>query len=748
MKRIAFILVSCVVSLWSMAQTVLWDGEDASITGRNAYGGFWDRCNPSVVDNPDNSGINKSNKCLKFTMTGNDSGQKEVACPFRDWMTLNLNGRRRVSLMIRKATNENVKVQLSDPTNDAAGYWQNAAAWYSGGGKWQKLVFDFSTHTGLNDYPGVIAITGQTGDVTTAEDVWIDNIVVEDLPAVNDTPLKDVAAGTLTGPLTLTGFWAKGESLNLDNGWAKVEYDDFDLLAGKMTSNVTSVDMRGATVQNAYNVFAAVNPNMLIYANQWFAVAGDDYAYIATGEDNPVIYYKPAGNYVGDPMPCYIDGEFKVLYLFEKPQNGETYHPFHMVTSSDLSSFTEQGEVLPTGGADSWDAAPGTGCMVKRGDTYYLFYSGNYLGGRGPADYRQTVLRATSTDGLHWTKDGSWHMQAPENGWHKNEFRDPQVWEENGTWHMVLGAKKWNGSVNMPVVAEYTSTNLTDWTGPMVLVQGTNAANFYECPDVFKTANGTYLVYSEINNSDRKVHYLYKPNGASAWTVPAFDVLDGQGFYAGKTAYDGYDRYIFGWCDRRVGNINENGLAWGGTLVTHKLYEKAAGTLALTVPHKFLTNFGTVGTLKTRETSGTVTLSGGTYTMAENSSVSFGRLKVKNAIEATVTASSNTDEVFAFSFVDNSDRDAVYTIRLNLAHQKIYFNKDGSNSVQEINQVPMPRSDDGVYNIRIYNDQSVCVMYVNDQVAFTNRIYGMPKNPWRMACEHGSVTVSGLTVKN
>jgi beta-fructofuranosidase len=289
---------------------------------------------------------------------------------------------------------------------------------------------------------------------------------------------------------------------------------------------------------------------------------------------------------------------------------------------------------------------------------------------------------------------------------------------------------------------------LTDWEGPTVLVQGTNAANFYECPDVFKTANGTYLVYSEINNSDRKVHYLYKPNGASAWTVPADNVLDGQGFYAGKTAYDGYDRYIFAWCDRRVGNINENGLAWGGTLVTHKLYEKAAGTLALTVPHAFLTNFGTVGTLKTRETSGTVTLSGGTYTMAENSSVSFGRLKVKNAIEATVTASSNTDEVFAFSFVDNSDRDAVYTIRLNLANQKIYFNKDGSNSVQEINQVPMPQSADGVYNIRIYNDQSVCVMYVNDQVAFTNRIYGMPKNPWRMACEHGSVTVSGLTVKN
>lgn len=742
MKRIAFILVSCVVSLWSMAQTVLWDGEDHN-------GIWWNRLNLTVVENTVKTGINTSDHCLRFTMTaGNDWSNKEIGANISVLLgsNLNLSGRRRISLMVRKATNTNMKVQLQEPTSGDS-YAQSVAAWYDGGGAWRKLVLDFSTNS-INDYPGVVLIS-QTDAVAASEEVYLDNIVVEDLPAVNNTPLKDIADGTLSGPLTLTGGWAKGSCSKVDGDtWTPVDYDDYAVLAGKMTRNVTSVDMRGATVQNARNVFAAVNPNMLIYANQWFAVAGDDYAYIATGEDNPVIYYKPAGNYVGDPMPCYIDGEFKVLYLFEKPQNGETYHPFHMVTSSDLSSFTEQGEVLPTGDADSWDAAPGTGCMVKRGDTYYLFYSGNYLVGRGPADYRQKVLRATSSDGLHWTKDGSWHMQAPADGWHKNEFRDPQVWEENGTWHMVVGAKKWNGSANMPVVAEYTSADLTTWTGPMVVVEGTNAANFYECPDVFKTTNGTYLVYSEINNSDRKVHYLYKPNGASAWTVPADNVLDGQGFYAGKTAYDGYDRYIFGWCDRRVGSINENGLAWGGTLVTHKLYEKAAGTLALTVPHKFLTNFGTVGTLKTRETSGTVTMSGGTYTMAENSSVSFGRLKVKNAIEATVTASSNTDEVFAFSFVDNSDRDAVYTIRLNLAHQKIYFNKDGSNSVQEINQVPMPRSADGVYRIRIYNDQSVCVMYVNDQVAFTNRIYGMPKNPWRMACEHGCVTVSGLTIKN
>lgn len=294
------ILLSCAVSTIVSAQTVLWDGEDTNITSKNQYGGFWDRGNPSVVNNPEKDGINTSNKCLKFTMTGNEFGQKHVACPFRDWMTLNMNGRRRVSLMIRKTTSENVLIELSDPTNGDANYWQKTVAWYNGAGHWQKLVFDFSTNTGLNDFPGVIAITAQTGSVTSNEDVWIDNIVVEDLPAVNKTPLKDIADGTLSGPLTLTGGWAKGSCSKVDGDtWTPVNFDDFATLSGKMTSGITSVDLRRASLKNAQNVFAAKNPNVLIFANQLFA--DDDY--IATGENAPVIYYKPTDNYVGDPMP-------------------------------------------------------------------------------------------------------------------------------------------------------------------------------------------------------------------------------------------------------------------------------------------------------------------------------------------------------------------------------------------------------------------------------------------------------------
>ena len=73
MKKL-FLLATVCFATAANAQTVLWDGEDEAITSRNEFGGWWDRGNPAVVDNPEKDGINASAHCLKFTMTGNDFG--------------------------------------------------------------------------------------------------------------------------------------------------------------------------------------------------------------------------------------------------------------------------------------------------------------------------------------------------------------------------------------------------------------------------------------------------------------------------------------------------------------------------------------------------------------------------------------------------------------------------------------------------------------------------------------------------
>ena len=272
MKKLILTLVTLVTATAASAQTVLWDGEDDTITSKNANAGWWTRGNPTLVDNPEKDGINKSNKCLKFTMTGDDLEKKHIALPFRDWIKPNLNGNRRLSFMIKKAVNENVKVELSDPTNDGAeGYWEKVAVYYSGDGKWQKVVLDFSTNNGLNDFPGVMDIEAQTSSVTSNQDVYIDNIVIEPVPMVGETALKDIPDGSLTGNITLSGSYMKGECQNANGDWSKVEYNDFATLEAKLGDNaVTSVDMRGTILKDAYNSTRGKNPNCIVYADAFF----------------------------------------------------------------------------------------------------------------------------------------------------------------------------------------------------------------------------------------------------------------------------------------------------------------------------------------------------------------------------------------------------------------------------------------------------------------------------------------------
>lgn len=259
-----FLLALSFFAYTGFAQTVLWDGDTAEK-------GVWVDGSPEIVDNPEKDGVNTSDKCLKFTMT-NDS--KIVKIKFADNVQTKLNGSTRVSLMIRKPVNQNVQIELSDPWDNSDGYWKKTAAWYGGGGKWQKVVFDFATN-GVFDRPGLISITAQTANVDGSQDVYIDNIVLEPATMVDGKLLSEVADGSLTGNVKLTGAWMKGDCQNADGDWNRYDYDDFAALKAKLSPSVTSIDMtQDVVLKDAYNAFLDVNPNIIVYADE--AVNGDN----------------------------------------------------------------------------------------------------------------------------------------------------------------------------------------------------------------------------------------------------------------------------------------------------------------------------------------------------------------------------------------------------------------------------------------------------------------------------------------
>lgn len=256
MKKIITFSFAMMASATMFGQTVLWDGENYDISSK---GDFWDRCNQEVVENPTKDGINTSDKCLKFTITGNDfehsSAAKGLTCSAFD--------SKRLSLMIKKDGNSNVRVEIK--CNDVI---KKVAAWYDGAGEWRKLYFDFFTNN-AEGTPTEITIYPTTENVDGEQVVYIDNIQIEDAPKVGDALLGSISDGSIGGNIKLTGAWLKGECQNADGDWQKVEYNDFATLAGKLKDGITSIDMRGTTTKDVdVNAMRGEHSNVLVFADE------------------------------------------------------------------------------------------------------------------------------------------------------------------------------------------------------------------------------------------------------------------------------------------------------------------------------------------------------------------------------------------------------------------------------------------------------------------------------------------------
>lgn len=263
MKKFTLVSLAMMASASCFAQTTLWNGENPEISNKD-YAGFWSDGKPELCDNPETNGINNSAHCLKFTI---NKDSKVVKLPFREWMKPSMNGSKRISLMIKKNVNENVCVELSDPTDGSVGYWKKQVVWYSGDNKWQKLVFDFSSN-GDFDNPGIMTITAQTNDFEGEQTVYIDNIVIEDAPRINGKLFSEYnAENPITGDLKLTGAWMKGASLNADADWKENTYNDFEYFNSHATDGVTSVDMRGTVTKDVDVAQFFKNSNTIVYAD-------------------------------------------------------------------------------------------------------------------------------------------------------------------------------------------------------------------------------------------------------------------------------------------------------------------------------------------------------------------------------------------------------------------------------------------------------------------------------------------------
>lgn len=451
------------------------------------------------------------------------------------------------------------------------------------------------------------------------------------------------------------------------------------------------------------------------------------------------LFFKPPVGWFGDPFPYYANGSFYIYYLQDWRGIQPYLHPFHLATTEDAATFTYNGEVLPVGKNDAQDASLCTGSIIKsnENDFYYMFYAGHKFN-NNPETPLQAVMLAVSKDLKNWTKDPTFSLSINAEGYNRNDFRDPFVYydDEAGLYKMLVTTQR-NGQGTL---ALFTSNDLYHWEyqSPFYVQSDTP---ILECADVFKEGDWWYLIYSNVR--DRKVHYRYSSSQNGPWITPEHSALDGIAYYAGKTASDGDNRYVFGWCPTRIGDGAED--QWGGAMVTHKLVSQADGTLKVVLPSSVENKLNRKIETPVIKEKGNTVKNGEDHTLQEGSKTTFPRINAASKIVSTIKAAEGSD-IFGFVFGDCEEGEEKYYIAFDLADKKLKMYKENGGTRELQTEVYLPVPTSLTFDVKIVAEKSVCVVYVNNEIAFTNRLNKMNENPWGVFSEKGSIQYIGLQV--
>lgn len=263
-------LAMAVATMTASAQVVLWDGEDKEV---NSDGGFWNRADPTVVDD-------NGNKCLKVTLKANPDGWDKEHCnaalPLGD---VDFKALRRLTMRVKMSLNHNVLVKLVKDGD--GGYATGRWFWCGDADQWNILTFEFAAgpdsekitdtaNTVLEIWPfedggDALANVGQT--------IYIDDIKMEGT-MVAGKGLHAYADNSLTGEVVVTGVIGKGSYQCTWNGdWHPEAYDDYALLAAKLAPTATKLDVTAAgRWDEDWNVIKAKCPGIEIVTEQSTAV--------------------------------------------------------------------------------------------------------------------------------------------------------------------------------------------------------------------------------------------------------------------------------------------------------------------------------------------------------------------------------------------------------------------------------------------------------------------------------------------
>ena len=467
------------------------------------------------------------------------------------------------------------------------------------------------------------------------------------------------------------------------------------------------------------------------------------------------VFYRPHGASVGDVIPFYAEDEFKLFYLHIWRVAPEQRGPkgWYLLGSKDFVHYREDGPCHIPGG---------TGSVLKVGDRYHLFYCVF-------PDGRQIICHATSHDLIHWDLHPEEDFTPDPAYYEQSDWRDPLVFwnEQERQWWMLVAARARSPYNRSGCVGLCVSNDLKTWQARPPLHAPNISLGALECPDLFRMGDWWYLIYSTY--TDRFVtQYRMSRTLEGPWLAPAVDTFDGRAFYAAKTGSDGRHRYLFGWNPTRTENeYNWNPPAysgfdhatwdWGGHLIVHELVQRSDGSLCVRMPDSVAKAYPTPQALSLTEALGSWHIdTTGAETQAEQgfACVTAGPLPSRALVSARFRFRPGTRRLGLWVRASKA-LDQGYQIQFEPDRQRLVFKSyvfadehGGKIPTGEVDlERPLTLEPDRTYHVALLLDDTVCEVYVNDEVALSTRMYDLTAGDLACYVTDGAARFEDLRLK-
>ncbi|MBJ9992388.1 glycoside hydrolase family 32 protein [Paenibacillus sp. S28] len=466
-------------------------------------------------------------------------------------------------------------------------------------------------------------------------------------------------------------------------------------------------------------------------------------------------FYRPENAWVGDVIPYYEDGEFKLFYLHGWRDNyREGFdHGWYLIGTKDFVNYREDGACKIEGG---------TGHILKVDDIYHMFYCVFPPG-------KQLVCHAISDDLKHWDPIPEDTFTADDRIYEMSDWRDPFVFwnEEEGQYWMLLAAMSKGSTNRKGCTALLSSKDLKTWEHREPLYAPNLHVGAHECPDLFRIGDWWYLIYSSYTGRFATFYRMSRSlNGP--WITPKEDTFDGRAFYAAKSVSDGEKRFLFGWNPTKNDDLfswnppksrgkDYDTWDWGGNLIVHEIVQRTDGTLGVKVPETvdgafakpLIVHFDKIaGDWKHRGSSLSCT---SPYGFA--GCMTRDDLPDQCKISATISFSEQTQGIGFMLRTENTLDDAYY-VTLEPQRDRITFRgyimqseEGGKTFPYEVElERPVNLVPDRPYEIKVFIDGSICEIYVDENIAMSARMYDIPKGKLGLFVNQGSAQFSDVTI--